>query len=329
VDELNPMASATYLSRQRDFLASQLRHFVPVATRKRHLTYLAAAQRPDGGFAGREGESDPYYTAFALWSLRILDALTPEIGTRATAFLDANLDRARNLVDFFSLLHGYRLVGADAREANAGAKREAMQVWLDLVGTALQSCRTPDGGFGRVADLKEGSTYATFLAVLAFEEIDRLLPEPERTLAFAQSRQREDGGFVEITPMKRSGTNPTAAAQAVILILERESMPASRARDEATIEFLLNLFSDEGGILANNRIPLADLLSTFTGLWTLHELKALDRVDRPKAQRYVSSLEQPDGGFLAGLWDEAVDVEYTFYGLGSLALLSDAGSSSS
>ena len=32
-------------------------------------------------------------------------------------------------------------------------------------------------------------------------------------------------------------------------------------------------------------------------------------------------LAQPAGGFFAAAWDTAADVEYTFYGLGCLALL--------
>ena len=77
----------------------------------------------------------------------------------------------------------------------------------------------------------------------------------------------------------------------------------------------------EGGLRANDRIPLADLLSTFTGCWTLAQLDALDRINRRQAFQYVQSLERPEGGFLGGVWDEASDVEYTFYGLGCLALL--------
>ena len=30
-----------------------------------------------------------------------------------------------------------------------------------------------------------------------------------------------------------------------------------------------------------------------------------------------------DGGFMGGLWDDQVDVEYTFYGVGVLALLAE------
>jgi geranylgeranyl transferase type-2 subunit beta len=63
------------------------------------------------------------------------------------------------------------------------------------------------------------------------------------------------------------------------------------------------------------------LLSTFTGCWTLEKLGALERINVVQAYHYVQSLEQPEGGFLGGAWDEATDVEYTFYGLGCLALL--------
>ena len=40
------------------------------------------------------------------------------------------------------------------------------------------------------------------------------------------------------------------------------------------------------------------------------------------AADYARSLEGADGGFRGGLWDERSDVEYTFYGLGVLGLLS-------
>ena len=78
---------------------------------------------------------------------------------------------------------------------------------------------------------------------------------------------------------------------------------------------------DEGGLRANDRVPLADLLSTFSACWTLHQLGSLDRINRASAGEYVRGLEMPGGGFKGGLWDEVADVEYTFYGLGTLALV--------
>ena len=91
---------------------------------------------------------------------------------------------------------------------------------------------------------------------------------------------------------------------------------------EPTADYLAQMPSDEGGLRANDRVPLADLLSTFTGGWTLAMLGALDRIDVGRARRYVQELEIDTGGFHGGLWDAGTDVEYTFYGLGSLALFS-------
>ncbi len=119
--------------------------------------------------------------------------------------------------------------------------------------------------------------------------------------------------------MRRSGTNPTAAAVGILqLILGPQ---ADFARKGDVIEFLARMPSAEGGLRANDRIPAADLLSTFTGLWTLDQLGAKDRVDIEQVRRFVTELAAPEGGFRAGLWDEHADVEYTFYGLGTLALV--------
>ena len=62
-------------------------------------------------------------------------------------------------------------------------------------------------------------------------------------------------------------------------------------------------------------------MSTFTGLQTLQDLGGLDAVDIKAVRRYVQSLESATGGFYAAAWDQAVHVEYTFYGLGALSIL--------
>jgi geranylgeranyl transferase type-2 subunit beta len=64
------------------------------------------------------------------------------------------------------------------------------------------------------------------------------------------------------------------------------------------------------------------VLSSFTGTLTLLDLGGLEEIDAASVGRFVQSLELGTGGFLAHAIDEAADVEYTFYGLGTLALLS-------
>ena len=81
-----------------------------------------------------------------------------------------------------------------------------MQVTNRSVLTAsVEACRTADGGYNRTPALSVGSTYATFLTALCYEEIGRVPADADRTVAFLRSRLREDGGFAEVGPMKRGG----------------------------------------------------------------------------------------------------------------------------
>ncbi len=305
------MSQPTYLERLALDLIIGLSH-VPEECRARHAGYLAAAQNADGGFSGREGPSDLYYTGFALRGLAVLGELSPQTCDRAAGYLRECLSHRASVVDFFSLLYSCGLV---AISGGPDVLAETPPGWQNRTAAELETFRTPDGGYNKTPGGSAGSTYHSFLVVLCHELIERPLPAPERLKTFIRSRQRDDGGFVEIGPMKRSGANPTSAAVATLRILDDE------VADPRIIDFLLGLVSAEGGIRANTRIPLADLLSTFTGLWTLKELGAFDQIDRSAALRYVQQLKDPAGGFRAGLWDERADAEYTFYGLGSLALL--------
>jgi geranylgeranyl transferase type-2 subunit beta len=282
----------------------------PEAVQTLHADYLCRTQRTDGGWAGREGPSDLYYTGFALRSLAVLAALTPEIAERAGGYLRSCLNQRTSVVDFFSFLYSAGLLQA---VGGPDLFAEVAAGWQDRIATELTTFRTPDSGYAKTIGAANGSTYHTFLVALCHELIDRPLPESERVAAFIQSRRREDGGYVEIGAMKRSGTNPTAAAVGTLKML-------GAAIEPGVIEFLVAMASPEGGLRANSRIPAADLLSTFTGLWTLKELAALDRLDIVAARRFAEMLQDSEGGFRAGAWDDRVDVEYTFYGLGTLAL---------
>jgi len=304
-----------YLQDLNERLAAGVR-LLPESQRQRHAAFLTACQNPDGGYSGREGESDLYYTGFALRGLAVLDALTPEICERAAGFLRVCLTRQTTVVDFFSFLYACVLVQATG---GVDVLADSPADWPQRVADALATFRTKDGGYNKSPGAASGSTYHTFLVGLCFELLGQSLPNGLEILQFVQSRRRDDGGYVEVSAMRRSGTNPTAAAVGLFHLL-KGSEPTTT--DFApTIEYLAQMPSMEGGIRANDRIPLADLLSTFTGCWTLAQLNAIDRINPRRALNYVQSLERPEGGFLGGVWDEASDVEYTFYGLGSLALL--------
>lgn len=282
--------------------------------RARHAAYLKKAQNPDGGFSGREGGSDLYYTGFALRGLALLGELSGPVAEGAARYLKSRLHGQAQIIDFVSLLYGALLL-----QGSAGVDifEDADPNWPEAVAATLEQLRREDGGYVKTIESSSSSTYNTFLVVLCQQLIGREIREPARMLEFVRSRRREDGGFVEITAMRKSGTNPTAAAIGLLKILDG----VDHDLREGTLDFLVEMQNDEGGLTANTRIPVADLLSTFTGLVTLADLDALDEIDRNRARKFAESLQCEGGGFHMAVLDPAADVEYTFYGLGSLAIL--------
>ncbi len=287
---------------------------LPEALRRRHADFLRAKQNADGGFAGREGGSDLYYTGFALRSLAILGELDGELAERAAGFVRQRLGGQAAIIDFLSLLYSAMLLDT---AAGIDVFAEAPADWRGRVAAEVERFRRPDGGYAMSHEGHSSSTYYTFLVLLCQQVIGAPPVEPERIVEFVTSRRREDGGFVELGPMRKSGTNPTAAAIGTLKILG--------AIDEETwqgaIDYLAERQTDEGGLAANTRIPFADVLSSFTGTLTLLDLGGLDAIDVGDVRRFVQSLECDTGGFMAHSLDEVADVEYTFYGLGTLALL--------
>lgn len=287
---------------------------LPETMRGQHATYLLAAQREDGGFAGREGGSDLYYTGFALRSLAMLGELYGATAQRAADYLRSRLSGQESIVDFLSLVYGAMLL---QNSAGIDIFKEADPGWRDAVAAALEKLRRPDGGYAKGAEGVASSTYHTFLVLLCLQLIGREPNEPQQIAAFLRSQQCENGGFREIRASKRAGTNPTAAAIGALRILG--------GMDENTrldcIDFLAEMQTDEGGLRANTRIPIADLLSTFTGLLTLEDLGGAGEIDLHAVRRFAESLAREEGGFRGAEWDPSHDVEYTFYGLGTLGLL--------
>jgi geranylgeranyl transferase type-2 subunit beta len=307
--------SGAYLQKLMTRLSGGLAR-LPQEARASHIRFLRELQAADGGFPGREGGSDLYYTAFALRGLAVLGGLTPEIATRTARFLKQSLTHQASVVDFFSLLYACALVQLGG---GPDVLAESPSDWPQRVADLLESFRTADGGYAKSNGSHAGSTYHTFLVALSYQLLGREVPDPARSADFVLARRREDGGFVEIGAMKRSGTNPTAAAVGVLQMLQPDSVNDVRV---GVIDFLIGLVSeDEGGFRANGRVPAADLLSTFTACWTLHQLGAADRIATEAVRWYVEDLQRSAGGFLGGLWDDRCDAEYTFYGIGLIGLL--------
>jgi geranylgeranyl transferase type-2 subunit beta len=287
---------------------------LPGDLRQRHTAYLLSQQRPDGGFSGREGPSDPYYTGFALRALAVLGELTPEVAERSRSFLEQRMQGRESVIDLISLVFSAAIL-----ELHAGLEvlAEAPSDWPQRLAALLESYRREDGGYAKSNEGRAGSTYQTFLTTLCYELLEVPQPDAPAVVDFLRQREHEEGGFLEIRVAKRAGVNPTAAAIGALKTLGQ----LDDALAQRTIDFLVDQQSDDGGFTANTRIPLSDLLSTCTGLITLADLGAVDQIAGPPALQFVHSMQRETGGFAGFAFDPAEDVEYTFYGLAALSLL--------
>ena len=274
-------------------------------------TYFLSAFDQNGGFRGRKGSGDLYYSAFAIRGLFLLGMLDDEeLLPRIADFLE-DQQRRDDLSppDILSWTFCATLV-------HTVQGTELLPEQIASLLNRWERFRRPDGCFAASEKSAFSSTYTTFLTAIFYE----LLDETERSLSIPVEpileRRRSDGGFVELPPLQYSGTNPTAAAVGLLTLLE---VPLPER--EKTVEFLCRCQQHSGGFQAHARIPIPDLLSSFSALTALYDLDAAGKVNRPALRNFTASLRSPDGGFFGMSLDQQSDVEYTFYGMALEAIL--------
>jgi hypothetical protein len=180
----------------------------------------------------------------------------------------------------------------------------------------IEQYRTPDGGYHETRGAAHGHAYGCFIALGAYQDLGADIPEPLRMVQCLKFLETPDGAWGNLRGM-RAGTVPATAA--AVTLLHQLGMPVSQSAGD----WLLAQIHPEGGWLAVPGAPVPDLLSTATAL---HALACLDRPPpeavREKCLDFVDTLWSAEGGFHGHWADDALDAEYTFYGLLALGHLS-------
>ena len=288
----------SYLNNLDGLFAAGVQHFRPEFAQRR-VEFVLSAQMPDGGFRGRRGGSDVYYTDFALRTLALLDPGAAALA-RAAEYLDQLPAEPSGVVECFNRLNCARLLGTC--EINAAVEPEAI--------------------LPKLAARRE-SAYDIFLAALCCQMLGQPLPDLDQAVSLVNAMRCDDGGFAEQLAREHGQTNATSAATG-FLVMHGAMSPELR-NDAAAF---LAAMQPGAGFLAHPAAPEPDLLSTFTALVALAGLDELARVDLPTAARFVRKMGTDDGGFRSTLSDVEADVEYTYYGAAGAALLRAYASSS-
>ena len=251
----------------------------------------------DGGFAGRAGGGDLYYTLFALAALDALGAGVP--GATGDFLKRFGPGDALDLVHVSALARCWTYVPGGPPD---GPVRDGMLA-------RLGELRCGEGGFSHVPEATTPTAYGCFLALGAMQDLQ--VP-PDDFGPCIERMRSADGGYANVPDMPAGSTPATAAA---VVTLRQLDLPVS----PRVAPWLLSQYRG-GGFGAALAAPMPDLLSTATALHALAQLAApLDDIREPCLD-FVDSL-WTGTAFAANLADPIPDCEYTYYGLLALGHL--------
>ena len=260
--------------------------------------FIRSQQNSDGAFRDLNGVSDLYYTVFGLESLVALRVASPRVATYLNSLAPDDLDFI-HLCCF----------------ARALASLDGPIPSPERLARGIESYRTPDGGYNVLPGAKQGTVYASFLALGAYQDLKAEMPDAARMLTALDALRTPDGAWANDSSLPIGSTNATAAAVAILRNLGRP------APEEAG-GWLLARVHAEGGFLAAPNAPLPDLLSTATALHALAGMQVpLDAIEE-KCLNFVDSLWTNEGSFYGTWMETQLDCEYTYYGLLALGHLS-------
>ena len=267
--------------------------------------FLLRQLTPEGGGCDRAGKADLYYTIFVLAGLAALQAEIP--AAQVEPFLNGFSEGAAlDFVHLGALARCRSFVGTGIGRAPRPAGELLARI---------EEFRTPDGGYHETRGTAQGHAYGCFVALGAYQDMGAEIPDRLRMVQCLKFLETPDGAWGNLRGM-RQGTVPATAA--AITLLHQLGMPIS----EAAGDWLLAQIHGDGGWLAVPGAPIPDLLSTATAL---HALACLDRplpdAAREKCLDFVDTLWSAEGGFHGHWADDALDAEYTFYGLLALGHL--------
>lgn len=268
------------------------------------VEYLRGQMNPDGGFKDRAGNSDLYYTVFGVEALFALRADLP-LGALEHYLRSFGDGRGLDLVHLACLARGWANLPAGRLDAAT----------LDAILGRLDGYRSSDGGYHAEPGAAQGTLYGSFLALGAYQDLGVEIPGAAGIVRCVESLRAADGGYANQHDLPMGLTPSTAAAVTLLRQL-------GAAIDPAVGEWLLARCRPDGGFFATPLAPIPDLLSTATALHALAGMEVdLGELKEPCLD-FVDSLWSGKGAFVGSWEDDALDCEYTYYGLLALGHLS-------
>jgi prenyltransferase beta subunit len=281
--------------------------------REEILQFILSQQKPDGGFMDRGGRSDLYYSLFGGLIMRAAEkesevrspksegaqpiTRNPQPATTPPEFVEGAILKLQHFI---------------ASQSNAEVPGFIEKCCLILLQKELKTKRTSRVisilSLGKSFWKERYSINLSYRSFVLFLTLDAVLPFPG-ILKLAAKR------FSAQTTIDQHSPCSEVAAKVFL----QKMMNQKESKDQ---DLLKSFACQTGGFKAFAHLDEADMLSTAVALFSLDFAGCDLRLLKPECLHFIQQ-NFAEGAFLSGDGDQAADVEYTFYGLLALGVLSN------
>jgi hypothetical protein len=291
------------------------------------ISFLNSQKCVSGGFIDRAGKSDLYYSVFGYTLALVFDLKLNVVEERK--YLDQFEQKNLDFVHSVCLVRAYYLLHLIALKQKTGFSASKYLVFNFAKGLILgelskktmdncsavlwelESYIAKDEGYNHNAKNEEQSTvYANYLMWTLYQDLQIEEDTIEEIQNANKSLILDNGSYANESNSSDGVTSATAAG----MIINSDS--------EKSKDWLLQMRSKRGGFMAGKDVPVSDLLSTSTALLSLKMSGENMDLFAENSLNFINLHWDESGGFFGSIADMSCDVEYTYYALLGLGVLS-------
>lgn len=294
-----------------------------------HINSFVITQKSEnGGFVDRAGKADLYYTVFGYTLALILDNKL-NISKERNYLERIKHEGSLDFVHAICLIRCIFLLELIALKQKSGVKASSFLrinfgkdiILNKLIKTVKSNCKglleeveeysSKDGGYNHNSKNEEKSTiYANYLVWTMYQDFKVDQSKLDKIKSANKALQLSNGSFAN-EDMSLDGVTSSTAAGLIMNLTSTKSK-----------EWLNQMLSKRGGFMAASEVPIADLLSTSTALLSLRLSGENMQEYAEKSVNFINLHWDESGGFFGSIADMTCDVEYTYYALLGLGVLS-------
>lgn len=278
------------------------------------LKFILKNQNTDGGFCDRGGRSDLYYSLFGMMILRAAQSKGQGAGSSEKK-QDRKEKKANMALEPYSKHIDQAIL--KLKQFTIRQKRAEVPGFIEYCCLVLLQKELRVKRYSRFRSLyslgrlfmkERDSINLSYRSFVLFLTLNAVFPFPSIFKAMLKKM---------LTKTKVDQESPCSEVAAEVFLVKLLNYDGTEEQ-----ELLASFALESGGFKAFPHLDYADMLSTSVALYTLSYAGYDIRLIMPSCLEFIQQ-NYSEGAFLSGDGDMTADIEYTFYGLLALGVLTN------